>query len=89
LRIRYATPTRWRGRKKLTNDEQHRIFPAGLGANDLTFEGGKHAKWPPLPWFVPYLIKYVYFRRYAGSWRFSPCTLFGQPKELPFVVDEK
>lgn len=63
------------------------MFPAGLGGMDNTFEGGKH-KWPPLPFFVPYLVKYVYARRFAGSWRFSPCTIFGQPKELPFAVEE-
>jgi hypothetical protein len=59
----------------------------GLGANDRTFEGGKH-NWPPFPWFVPYMVKYFFARRYKGSWRFSPCTLDGQPRPLEFVAEE-
>lgn len=59
-----------------------------MGANDLTFEGGANKNWPPLPWFVQYIAKYYIARRYKESWRFSPCTLFGVPRDLEFVVDE-
>lgn len=67
--------------------DKHRVLPCGLGAIDRTFEGGKH-NFPPFPFFVPYLVNYVFARRYRGSWRFSPCTMFGQPRELAFAKVE-
>ncbi|CZR62089.1 uncharacterized protein PAC_11986 [Phialocephala subalpina] len=66
-----------------------KVIPAGLGAIDRTFEGGRHKHWPPFPWFVPYLVKYFFMWKYRGVWRFSPCTVFGEPKELPFVKVEQ
>jgi len=68
-------------------ENKHKSLPVGLCANDRTYENGKHANWPPFPFFVPYLVKYYYFRKYKGSWRFSPCDAFGQPKELPFAPE--
>jgi len=64
--------------------DKNRVLPCGLGSIDRTFEGGKH-NFPPFPFFVPYLVQYVFARKHRGSWRFSPCTMFGQPKELPFA----
>lgn len=66
-----------------------KVIPAGLGAIDRTFEGGRHKHWPPFPWFVPYLVKYFFMWKYKGVWRFSPCTVFGEPKELAFVKTEQ
>jgi len=74
---------------KLEIENPYRMIPMGLGAVDKTFEGGKHKKWPPFPWFVPYLCKFWFYGRHKGSWRFSPCTVFGIPRELPFVEVEK
>ncbi len=63
------------------------MLPSGLASNDVTFEGGVH-KWPPFPFFVPYLVHYYYGRKYRGVWRLSPCTIFGVPQELPFASEE-
>jgi hypothetical protein len=62
-------------------------MPASKGAMDRGYENGLHAKWPPLPWYVPYLSRFIFSRKYAGSWRFSPCRKF-KPKELEFVGDD-
>jgi len=67
--------------------DKSRVLPNGLGAIDKSFEGGKH-NFPPFPFFVPYLVNYVFARKYKGSWRFSPCTMFGEKRELPFAKDE-
>jgi len=64
---------------------QYRSVPMGLGGIDKTFEGGKYKNWPPFPWFVPYLAKWIYYGKHKGSWRFSPCTLWGKPRPLPFL----
>lgn len=66
--------------------DKHRVLPCVLGGIDKSFEGGKH-NFPPFPWFVPYLVHYYFARRYRGSWRFAPCTMFGQRRELPFAKD--
>lgn len=66
--------------------DMHRVLPCALGAVDKTFEGGKH-NFPPLPWFLPYLAKYYFARKHKGSWRFSPCTMFGIPRPLEFAKD--
>jgi hypothetical protein len=57
----------------------------GLGGVDAAYQ--KDMK-TPFPWFVPYLSHYWFSRRLRGAWRFSPCTVFGKPKELPFAKEE-
>ncbi|KUJ16904.1 uncharacterized protein LY89DRAFT_585163, partial [Mollisia scopiformis] len=69
--------------------DKTKVIPMGFGGIDRTFEGGKHKHWPPFPWFVPYLVKFFFMGKHKGSWRFSPCTIFGEPKELPFVKVEQ
>lgn len=48
---------------------------------DKTIEGGKHS-FPVMPKFVPYLIKYLVSRKYAGAWKFGSCDYWGQPVTL-------
>ncbi|KXJ88328.1 hypothetical protein Micbo1qcDRAFT_190081 [Microdochium bolleyi] len=57
------------------------VFPCVLGCADKTYEGGND--FPPLPWIMPYLVKY-WFARGVGAWRFNPCDFFGQPRPLCF-----
>lgn len=52
--------------------------------NEKTFEGGEN--FPPLPFFIPYLIKY-WFAAGNGAFRFCPSDFFGQPRPLAFVGD--
>ncbi|KAE9363993.1 hypothetical protein N431DRAFT_390218 [Stipitochalara longipes BDJ] len=65
--------------------DMYRVLPCGLGSIDNTYSPDR----APFPFFVPYLCHYWYMRRHKGAWRFSPCTVFGKPKELPFAVEEK
>jgi len=48
---------------------------------DKTYEDGKHP-FPVMPKFVPYLIKYLVSRKYAGAWKFASCDYWGQPVTL-------
>ena len=62
------------------------MFPIVFGVIDHSYEGGIHkGVWPPIPGFVHYVIMYWYGRRHAGSWRFSPCDGYGNPRPLMFV----
>lgn len=67
--------------------DPHVIIPAGIGAMDREFEDGMHVSWPPFPWFVPLLSKWIFSRKHSGSWRFSPCHNFKR-RELRFVGDD-
>lgn len=39
---------------------------------------------PSVPFFVPYVIHYVFGAKYRGAWRFNPCTAWRDRKELAF-----
>lgn len=69
------------------NAQKHKVLPFGLGANDRTFDGGKH-NFPNFPFFVPYMVNWIYGWKYRRVWRFSPCDVYGKPRELMFVKDE-
>jgi hypothetical protein len=63
------------------------VQPLLLQSRDTTFEGGN--AWPG--WSVP-AIHAVTDRlapRYAGSWRFMPCDVWGKPRELPFLGGDR
>ncbi|KAF2480930.1 hypothetical protein BDY17DRAFT_202700 [Neohortaea acidophila] len=62
------------------------VFPAVLGAIDKTYEGGH--PFPPLPWVLPYLIKY-WFAAGNGAWRFNPCDFWGRPRPLHFALQPR
>jgi Hemerythrin HHE cation binding domain len=60
-------------------------LPFILGSTDRSYEGGIQ-QWPPIPFFVPYLTKYLLARGpHYGSWRFGGSDLFGHPKALEFL----
>lgn len=48
-------------------------------------ENGLHKNFPPFPFFMPYIVHYLWSRKNKGSWRFLPCDAWSRPKELPFV----
>jgi hypothetical protein len=67
-----------------TKDEQ---LPFIFGCNDVTFEGGKHKSFPPIPYVVNLLTAWWFSRKYSGAWRFLPSDLYGRPKKPVFGPD--
>lgn len=55
--------------------------------HDVTFDGGMHAAWPPLPWIAMVLFRWIFIPRNKGWWRFAPCDSYMQPRELPFAKE--
>lgn len=54
--------------------------------SDVTYEGGIHgARFPPFPWFVHEIFRWIYVPKLKGAWMFSSCDDYGVPRELPFV----
>ncbi|RVX66704.1 hypothetical protein B0A52_09517 [Exophiala mesophila] len=70
--------------KSLMATDNHRIAPLVFGTADRTFEGGIH-NFPRVPFFVPYVIHYWYGGRHRGAWRFNPCTIWRDPRDLAFT----
>ncbi|KAF2010555.1 hypothetical protein BU24DRAFT_60701 [Aaosphaeria arxii CBS 175.79] len=69
--------------KRMMAGDSYRTAPLVFGTADRSFEGGMH-NFPPVPFFVPYIIHYVYGRKYRGAWRFNPCTIWRDPRDLAF-----
>ncbi|KAJ9148895.1 Hemerythrin HHE cation binding domain-containing protein [Pleurostoma richardsiae] len=72
---------------KKANDPKVKVeeFPYALQTHDTTFEGGKYAAWPPMPWFVLILFRWVFVPKHKGWWQFAPCDTHGRPRDLPFA----
>ncbi|PMD31795.1 hypothetical protein L207DRAFT_640607 [Hyaloscypha variabilis F] len=62
--------------------DPYRVIPILLGAFDKNFDEDQVS---PLPWFMSPLSWLWFSRKHKGAWRFSPCTLWSQPRELQFV----
>ncbi|MCJ1472563.1 hypothetical protein MMC13_001212 [Lambiella insularis] len=70
--------------KSLMATDNYRIAPLVFGTADRSFEGGMH-DFPSVPFFVPYIIHYLFARQYRGAWRYNPCTIWRDRRELAFT----
>ena len=62
-----------------------RQAPLVMGCADNSFSiDGQFIHFPPVPFFVPYLVKYIFASKYSGAWKFAPCDMFGRPRKLAF-----
>lgn len=61
-------------------------LPLILGCIDRTFEDGLDKNFPPVPFFVPWLVNYWISRKHKGAWRFLPCDFFRNPRPLAFTA---
>lgn len=64
-----------------------KAMPLVCGARDVTFEGG--CSWPGFPFFVPYMVDYLFAGKYRSVWRFNPSTMHGNPRPLHFLPSDK
>jgi hypothetical protein len=69
--------------KAVMATDNYRIGPLVFGTADRAFEDGIH-DFPSVPFFVPFIIQHLYGRRYRGAWRFNPCTMWRDRRELAF-----
>lgn len=62
------------------------VTPLVLCNMDPSWEDGIHLDhWPPFPWYAQAFVRWWYFPKYKGAWRFGSCDATGRPKELPFA----
>jgi hemerythrin-like domain-containing protein len=60
-------------------------IPFIAATHDVTFEGGLHQDFPPMPKVVFWFIRNVLAQWNGQFWKFAPCHLSGIPKEAPEV----
>lgn len=69
----------------IDHSKDHQI-PLILTNMDISFEKEWHtATWPPVPWFVCVIFRWLYVPKHKGAWRFSSCDAHGNPRDLEFV----
>ncbi|KAI1308350.1 hypothetical protein F5Y03DRAFT_350775 [Xylaria venustula] len=56
----------------------------GMGMG-IGIGGGNKGDWPRLSVPAVHAVADKLSTRYAGSWRFLPCDVWGRPRELPFL----
>lgn len=56
--------------------------------NDMLYEGGTHANFPPLPLPLRILGRYVFCWWHHKLWKFSPLDIWGAPRELIYAKAE-
>ncbi|KAF8855848.1 hypothetical protein BDZ45DRAFT_486798 [Acephala macrosclerotiorum] len=67
--------------------DRNREVPFLITNADVTYEDGIHgARFPPFPWFVHQIFRWVYIPILKDAWKFSSCDDYGMPKELPFAI---
>ncbi|OQN99037.1 hypothetical protein B0A48_14898 [Cryoendolithus antarcticus] len=69
--------------KALMATDNYRIAPLVFGTADRNYEGGMH-DFPSVPLFVPYIIHYIFGIPHRGAWRYNPCTIWRDRRELAF-----
>jgi len=70
------------------NADRIREVPFLITNSDVTYEDGVSGpRFPPFPWFVGQIFRWVYIPHLKNAWRFSCCDDYGVPKELPFIKE--
>lgn len=61
------------------------MFPLVLYSHDKTFADGAWEHFPPIPWLVLVMVRWIFCRTHQDWWRFAGCDGDSMPRELPFV----
>ncbi len=64
---------------------QTSVVPLALILHQKDFGDGVWASFPPVPWFVHLLLRWMYVPTHQDWWRFAGCDSKSNPKELPFA----
>ncbi|CAK7210093.1 hypothetical protein SCUCBS95973_000675 [Sporothrix curviconia] len=55
---------------------------------DVNYEGGRWTKFPPVPWLINMMFRYIHFWVHLDWWKFGPCDRLGNMKPLYAVPKE-
>jgi len=74
------------GKHAVDHAETDFVVPLMVTNADNTWEQGIHAAyWPPWPWFVGLIFRYVHVPKHKEVWRFSCSDAGGNPRDLAFL----
>lgn len=63
-----------------------REVPFMITNSDITYEGGIHGpRFPPFPWAVQQIFRWVYIPQQKEAWRFASCDDYGVPRGLSLL----
>ncbi|UKZ74860.1 hypothetical protein TrVFT333_002530 [Trichoderma virens FT-333] len=91
---KYKEKTDW---AKWTKDTAAKVVKATQTADgmvvDLPFMVHNHevafeqaGSWPPIPSFVFFILKFLYFGKNSDWWQFAPCDKSGKARDLPYAL---
>ncbi|CAK7210957.1 hypothetical protein SEUCBS140593_001005 [Sporothrix eucalyptigena] len=55
---------------------------------DVHFEGGRWSNFPPIPWIINMMFRYIHFWVHSDWWKFGPCDRLGNLRPLYAVPKE-
>ncbi|KAI9167117.1 hypothetical protein HJFPF1_03241 [Paramyrothecium foliicola] len=61
------------------------VFPLSFVLHDGTYEDSIWAAYPPIPWLMQVLLRFMFMGKRKDWWRFAPCGFYSNPRELPFA----
>ncbi|KAM5360236.1 hypothetical protein ACJZ2D_013893 [Fusarium nematophilum] len=61
------------------------LFPMTMVLHDKSFEGGAWGTFPPVPWLVLVVLRWMFMTARKEWWRFASCDYNSLPQELPFA----
>jgi hypothetical protein len=65
--------------------KQNGVFPLTFVLHDGSFEDSIWADYPPVPWLMKLVLRYLVIGKRSNLWRFAPCDYYSQPQVLPFA----
>lgn len=72
-------------RPQQADNNQNETFALIFVFHDKTFEDGVWAHFPPMPWVMGLVFRWVFFRSHDDWWRFAGCGYDCKPRDLPFA----
>ncbi|KAJ1561357.1 hypothetical protein HK405_004157 [Cladochytrium tenue] len=60
-------------------------LPFIVTGHDKTFDNTFFTHWPPVPWIVISVLRFLFFGTNKDWWQFAPCDGYMVPKELPYA----
>ncbi|CAK7236712.1 hypothetical protein SBRCBS47491_009731 [Sporothrix bragantina] len=55
---------------------------------DVNFENGRWTDFPPIPWIINMMFRYIHFWVHSDWWKFAPCDRLGSMRPLHAVPEE-
>lgn len=83
-RVRVSFPAVNKANMAKTTD----VFPLIFRLHDSSSGDGASADFPPLPWLLLFIVRWMLIGKHADWWRFAPCDHKSARRDLPVVQED-